>query len=368
MKPAIFYILLVLHSAPALAFVENITHGYPNCMSCHVSPSGGGVLNDYGRSLSKELMSTWGWKNSEQPLFGAVKQGGKFKIGGDIRVIQTHFENEQIRRGEFFKMQQNLELAYQWGKSWIVGAFGTREGPDSIPDKGAFLSERHYLLSELSESVFVRIGKFRIPFGIYDPNHTRVTEQDLGFGSNSESYNLEVIRFSEAGELFLGSSLGRMDIPRENSSEKNFYATYAYYLRDKNKIGASFLLGESDLKRRNLLSLFGVFALTEKINLVSEIASEFSHSTDAPRERADGLFTTNRVLLEAFKGFKPYVILEAKQSDLSDRQTRSTLPGFGMQWLPIPHIELQAEYQRMISESAPENQADVAWFLAHFYF
>ena len=59
----------ILLSFNAFGFVENVTHGYPNCVACHVSPSGAGLLNDYGRSLSKELMSTWGWQGSEGPLF-----------------------------------------------------------------------------------------------------------------------------------------------------------------------------------------------------------------------------------------------------------------------------------------------------------
>ena len=110
-KGSFLFALLIL-SPHAFGYLENSSHGYANCMSCHVSPNGGGLLTDYGRSLSKELMSTWGWEGSQAPLFGAIKQTNNFKVGGDIRTLQTHFENDQLRQGKFFLMQQNLEPAW----------------------------------------------------------------------------------------------------------------------------------------------------------------------------------------------------------------------------------------------------------------
>lgn len=90
----------VLSAAPSFGFVETLTHGYLNCMACHISPSGGGLLSDYGRSLSKELMSTWSWKNSEHPLFGLARNTKQLKIGGDYRAVQTYFENSQVKQGK----------------------------------------------------------------------------------------------------------------------------------------------------------------------------------------------------------------------------------------------------------------------------
>ena len=38
------------------AFAQNAVHGYPACIACHVSPNGGGLLTDYGRSLSRYIL------------------------------------------------------------------------------------------------------------------------------------------------------------------------------------------------------------------------------------------------------------------------------------------------------------------------
>src|SRR5690606_1512947 len=40
-------------SAPAFALPTMIRLGYPNCVSCHISPQGGGLLNDYGRGIDQ---------------------------------------------------------------------------------------------------------------------------------------------------------------------------------------------------------------------------------------------------------------------------------------------------------------------------
>jgi hypothetical protein len=58
--------LLLLVSGRAMGFPDLIRHGYTNCIACHVSPNGGGVLTKYGRSLSKELLSTWGREGEEK--------------------------------------------------------------------------------------------------------------------------------------------------------------------------------------------------------------------------------------------------------------------------------------------------------------
>src|SRR3954452_12614673 len=47
----------LLQSPAGWAFPENVRHGYTNCVSCHVNPNGQGLLNPYGRQLSKAMQS-----------------------------------------------------------------------------------------------------------------------------------------------------------------------------------------------------------------------------------------------------------------------------------------------------------------------
>ena len=83
-------------SSVARAFPELIRHGYVNCLTCHVSPSGGGALNDYGRTFSGEGLSTWTSKNEESVLEGLVKRKqipAWLSVGGDVRAGQIGSRN-----------------------------------------------------------------------------------------------------------------------------------------------------------------------------------------------------------------------------------------------------------------------------------
>ena len=71
-------------AAPASAEPMFLSKQYPRCTACHYSPSGGGLLTSYGRSLSREEISTFGRRGAagassteasrseESFLFGAL--------------------------------------------------------------------------------------------------------------------------------------------------------------------------------------------------------------------------------------------------------------------------------------------------------
>jgi hypothetical protein len=358
---------LFLFTLQSYAFIENVSHGYVNCMVCHVAPAGGGLLSDYGRSLSRELMSTWGWKKSEQPLFGVVENLEWLKVGGDYRAIQTYLENAQVKQGKQFTMQKNIELGFNFAKTWLVATFGIQEGPTGTPNKSQFLSERHYVLWDISDEIKLRAGKFRLHFGLNDANHNRANKQFLGFGSNSETYVLEFSKFSETDEIFVSADLGRIDIPRSTTRETSITLNYAKYASEKSKIGTSFLFGESSLRRRSLFGVYGVGSPIEHLILKGEIDYQQSFAATPPYPQKDLVTSVLSIGYQASKGVLPYLVTEHLQQDLTDKTTQQSSAGLGIQWLPVPHIELQAEYKKLIDKGSTASLSDVGWIVFHFY-
>src|ERR1700720_2791062 len=101
-----------LFSSSAWAFPEMVRHGYVNCSSCHISPTGGGVLTQYGRELSREILSTWGTQNEDESKFayGWVPLPGWLDAMGLYRGVYAYQDTPFIRQGQYIFMENDVEL------------------------------------------------------------------------------------------------------------------------------------------------------------------------------------------------------------------------------------------------------------------
>lgn len=374
-----FKLLVVLMglslSQNAWSFVQNVTHGYPACIACHVSPNGGGLLTDYGRSLSKELMSTWGVSDGfAKPFFGALKNRDSLKWGGDLRTIQTYLDNNNVNQGKLFAMQQNVEAGVRLDNVMLVGTVGLQQGPQGSPRLGQFLSERHYALWSPSQTSRVKLGKYRQTFGINTPNHARLIKSLFGFGALSETYNLEFTQYYETYQITLASSLGRIDNPRTPDSEQSLSGHYTYYLNGNSRIGASVLMGESTNKRRTLAGINAVLPLSKNWLLMSEMDYEKSHFASNPQQAVQTVASFFRMGYTPIQGIMAYLLYEHASIDRGNSYSLTQKPGFGFQWLPVPHINLQLEYQRSVADTAIpgapgsyQNPNNIGFIMLHTY-
>lgn len=367
----LFTLLLLLSCYCAFGYVENVTKGYPNCMACHISPNGGGILTDYGRSLSRDMMSTWsGPESFANPFYGLVKNTKNIKYGGQFRTLQLHSENDKIEVKKEFVMQNNVEFAAKYMNSFLVGTLGRKEGPNETKDRGEFLSERHYVLWNASDEIRVRAGKFRQHFGINHANHTRFVKASLGFGSNSESYNLEVSKYYDWGELNASTSIGKLfEDEDKDQGQRNFVFNYTHYLEGNSRVGVSTLIGKSEQYKRSIVGANGVFPIGKNGVGRSEVNFEKKNLIDNSRVQGEisALYGDHLYGYKFFKGGLGYLLFEHSQKNLDDHETLITAPGFGFQFLPISHVELQFEYQRRSYESDVGNVEHRSFFTFHLY-
>jgi hypothetical protein len=76
----------ILMPAVSHALPTMIRLGYPNCASCHISPQGGGLLNDYGRGIDEAQSFKGGdYRPSESPLWRGLSWGQR--ITQDFRIV-----------------------------------------------------------------------------------------------------------------------------------------------------------------------------------------------------------------------------------------------------------------------------------------
>src|SRR5476651_1283047 len=114
---AVFF-LPFLVGTRAFGYAEMVRHGYVNCTACHISPSGGGVLTDYGRALSKEILSTTSL-NEEERLAYFFKTPKWLQLGGDFRAISIEQHTGTSLTELYIPMQRDIEAAVTIKKSFV---------------------------------------------------------------------------------------------------------------------------------------------------------------------------------------------------------------------------------------------------------
>ncbi|HUP56187.1 MAG TPA: hypothetical protein VM598_01960, partial [Bdellovibrionota bacterium] len=197
----------------AHAFPEMVRHHYANCTTCHVSPSGGGVITQYGRELSRELLSAGGTEK-ESRYFYFVEPPEWLALGGDFRWVQTFRDTPTVSSGELIRMQTDLEGAVRAGPVSFVQTFGFEAERSAVGVQGGggeFVSRRQYLMYHLDDQITFRLGKYAFNYGINVPDHIIATKRSLGWDEGSETLNLEGSYIGEAWNFYVTGSFGRPD-------------------------------------------------------------------------------------------------------------------------------------------------------------
>lgn len=197
---------------PAAAEPTFLSKQYPRCTACHYSPSGGGLLTPYGRSLSREEISTFGRRDAaagdraeEEFLFGAVGSDSPLQLGLDLRPSQLRVEaGGRDLPDRNFLMNLDLQAAWRAGDWTAYGTAGRRPG-------GGFVSYEHWIVRQVSDLVSVRGGRFLPAYGVRFADHTALSRRQLGLGEDDQVYGVELGLSSDRWLLQLASGPGRAE-------------------------------------------------------------------------------------------------------------------------------------------------------------
>lgn len=221
-------------SATVLAEPIFISRQYSRCVNCHYSPTGGGLLTPYGRSLSRQELSTMGRSGSSQQagkeeafLYGALGSAlGPVQLGINVRPAHLNFNFDGTSSSHDLFMNADLLAAYRV-KNWTFYAEIGRQ-PHS---DGAKIDSYEYWVSHRPEKgIGFRVGRFLPAYGVKLADHTAFTRAGLGFDSYDQLYALELSRTSDRDLLQLTVGPGRADSIIDDDGRRAFTATGRYQL------------------------------------------------------------------------------------------------------------------------------------------
>lgn len=348
----------------AFAYPEMSRYGYANCTACHVSPSGLGLLNEYGRGISNEVLSHWAKQGEEKFAYGLVSLPERLALGAYFRGLQLHQESVSLREGRPIVMQLDFEAGYLGDNSAIVATIGRQTYRDQSGSHERFFSRRHYGLYRLGDVHNFRAGRFQPFYGLNDPNHFLAVRRDLRFGQDSEGYNLEYSYLGEALSIYVTGLFGNFGDRYSVNQEKGATVSASYFLADKHKVGVSFLRGQDDLARRAVGGLWAIVAWLDDLYTLSEFDWQ---SRKLPAGSQSGYVTTHKINYEVTKGLITYVLLERSHLNRTQSSAYRDTVGAGIQFFPRPHFEILTQWQRDQMHKVAKSGVHRAWLMLNFY-
>lgn len=361
----------------AQAFPEFVRHGYFSCTSCHASPGGGGTLTPYGRSFAAEKMSTWIYKDEEQPLHGAAGVMPEWlMLGGDFRQIQTYVDAAPVREGRWITMQRDVDACVKTGSVWSCATAG--QLPASIAggkDEARYGLRKASVRVDLGENFIVRTGRFYPKHGLMIANHTSPVRRGLGFDAGRESDQVEGTFVSEFVEVTAYRDFGRVVRMTGDTEEiqeqfdQAFGLTTSVLLGTMSRAGVSYRREAKDIAAVHTAGVFGAIGFSEKTFLLAEVDQKAIAAKDpvpGSPSISRGAVSHMRFAHEPIRGVVPYLLHEMDFKDLTQGRTRKDTYGLGLQWFPRPHFEIDTFVGHVLNRQ-DFSYATAAYLLLHYY-
>lgn len=332
-----------LLSSAALSYPETVRHGYNgSCISCHVSPTGGGAVKAYGRMVNEEL-TTWSPKGYAEMLFGALPLPERVALGGDFRYVNV----KTAGYARSFVMQNDFELGLQLSNEvWIDGSIG------DYGEAKKRETRRSFILWQPYEMVALRVGKFIPAYGLNLPDHTTSVRR-IGLGQGSETINAELSTRFKYGELFVtgaspkGTSITLGERYGFHAERTDLLVRASGFIGQTLQLGASYWQQEQeDASLKYTFGSHAMWGATKKLYLLAE-ADRVLQYNQRPRD-----VSYTELGYEVWRG----VHVQATHEYID-----GNLPGVGLQWFPLPHIELLARAKYKDDVWATQLMAHLNW-------
>lgn len=345
--------VLALLPSEARAFSWMVRHGYTNCAQCHVDPSGGGLLTEYGRAQGEILLRTvyqergsdWEPGEVKDFLWGVVPLPDWLQLGGASRSSVLGSGGT----GRFIQMQADLRGAVE-----VEGIVGY--GSIALAEEGAqgalittapnmnVVSREHWVGYEATRSLLVRAGRMPIPFGIRIDEHTQfvreITDTDINDGQQhgvAAAYNKPNWRTEVMGIV------GNLQLSPDPFRERGG-AGFFEWMPDSNlAVGMSGLYGTRELdpvlfveRTRQAYGIMGRYSPITPVAIAVEANALLEDRADESLTGHTGLVQLDYMPIQG-------VHVEATGEWYTLGDDEATGAWLGAVWYFAPHMDLRVD-------------------------
>ena len=170
------------------------------CTSCHLSPSGGGLLSENGMATADTMSQ---YSSTPEFLNGALGTFDSFAFGGDFRSAAGYLQTPQ-RYLVWFPMQGDLYAAFHHKGFSAHVTIGGRPAEFGNEAATHVWSREHYVMWQTEEGsatgLFLRAGRFMPVFGLRLAEHPVYTRRFGGTPLYGETYGVSASYITEKYE------------------------------------------------------------------------------------------------------------------------------------------------------------------------
>jgi hypothetical protein len=355
-----------------------LSTGAVRCNQCHFSPSGGGLINSYGRDAVGDQLSTFGGNGAF--LHGAVELPSWLALGGELRgaVVDEDVQDPAGPTVAAFPMQAEVDariaLPAGFSVSGNLGFRGQVRDPSlQIPiqnfqpvSTSELIFPEHYLLWEPEAlGPYLRVGRFYAPYGLRMAEHILYINRDLGFDELEETYNVSGGFIYQHAELHLTAFAP--DFVRHIGSDEKGFAGYFETRFHDDTISVA--------EQMRLAMSPGVTKLMAGVvakGYIEQLHTLLLGEVDAVDEVFTGIndYSTGQIVGAAgfavfpVQGVMITLLGERNQIDVqvNDGQTAGTLL---LNWYPYAHFEMQLMERVQYPTGGPAN--NTLFFQVHYF-
>lgn len=168
----LFLLIPLTVSQVAYGYEQMSRHGYNSCVTCHHSPNGGGLINDYGKVISSAF-SQRGKEYKEGSFKKTIRLNKQMDYALHMRMANFRNDNRTRTFPMQFDFLTRAAIAKDLGlEVTIAKAPRQDEDPDAPKNNVDDLYARRILLNQKIDNLYIQVGRDYHALGFRQPDHT----------------------------------------------------------------------------------------------------------------------------------------------------------------------------------------------------